>query len=94
MESPLEQFKTAIAADNVPSAVAALQHAEVREQINNCLFDFGRPPLLVGRSPQMVDVLLEAGADIGKVSEFWAPGFWLDEIPPKSASICWPRALC
>ncbi len=81
MDNALQQFKTAIAVDNVTAAAAALQHPEVCDEINNGIFDYGRPPLLEARSQQMVDLLLEAGADIAKLSEFWSPGFWLDEVP-------------
>ena len=52
----------------------------MRDQISNGLFDYGRPPLLAARSPEMVDLLLEAGADIDKMVEFWSPGFWLQEV--------------
>ena len=81
MENSLEQLKTAIADDDVTAAAAALQHAEVGDEISSGIFAYGRPPLLAARSPEMVDLLLEAGADIGKMSDFWSPGFWLDEVP-------------
>ncbi len=81
LKDALEQFKTAIAADNVPAASVALQHAEAHDEISNGIFPYGRPPLLEARSREMVDLLLEAGADFGKMSEFWAPGFWLDGVP-------------
>lgn len=29
----------------------------------------------------MVDLLLEGGADIETVAQFWANGFWLENIP-------------
>ena len=83
MKRSLEQFKTAIVADDVTAAAAALQHAEECNEISNGIFDYGRPPLLEARSPEMVDLLLEAGADIDMLSEFWSPGFWLDEVPPE-----------
>lgn len=83
MKSPLEQFKTAIVADDVTAATATLQHAEVYAEISNGIFDYGRPPLLEAHSPAMVDLLLKAGADIDMLSEFWSPGFWLDEVPPQ-----------
>ena len=79
--NPLEQFKTAIIADDVTSTAAALQHAEVCDEISNGMFAYERPPLLEARSPEMVDLLLAAGADIGKMCEFWSQGFWLEEVP-------------
>ena len=81
LEDPLEQFKTAINDDNVSAASAALQHPVASDEINNGIFPYGRPPLLEAHSPEMVDLLLEAGADIGRMSEFWAPGFWLEGVP-------------
>ena len=54
MKNSLEQFKTAIANDNVTAAAAALKHAEVRDEISNGMFGYGRPPLLEARSPEMI----------------------------------------
>ncbi|MBT7096291.1 hypothetical protein HN937_02885, partial [Candidatus Poribacteria bacterium] len=81
MTTPLDQFKAAIAAADVTAVGAALTHAEVRDAIDDGMFGYGRPALLEARAPEMVDALLGAGADIGKMSEFWARGFWLDEVP-------------
>ena len=82
MESLLDQFKTAIMMDDVVTATSVLQQRKVCDEVNNGRFAYGRPPLLEARSPEIVDLLLEAGADIDKVSEFWALGFWVDDVPP------------
>ena len=81
MQSPLEEFKAAIPADDVPTASKALQHEEVINEISNGIFSYGRPPLLEARSREMVDLLLDAGSDIASMSQFWSPGFWIDEVP-------------
>ena len=83
MPDLLEQFTKAITVDDTTAAEAALQYSEVCDAIDRGLFAYGRPPLLEAHSPAMVDLLLEAGADIEKISAFWAPGFWLEEVPPK-----------
>ena len=82
MQNPLEQFRHAITVDDTTVAEAALQYSEVCDAIDRGLFAQGRPPLLEARSPAMVNLLLEAGANIEKISVFWAPGFWLEEVPP------------
>jgi ankyrin repeat protein len=80
MATPVDLFKAAIAAGDVPAVVAALQHAEVRDVIDDGMFGYGRPALLEARNAETVDALLDAGADIDKISEFWAPGFWLEMV--------------
>jgi len=81
MEHFVEQLKSAIASDDLPAAAAALQHTEARDEISNGIFAYGRPALLEARSPGMVDLLMDADADISTMNEFWAPGFWLEEVP-------------
>ena len=83
METPIDQFRTAITNDDTAAARAALQHAEVAAEIDGGLFADGRPPLLEARGAEMVDLLLQAGADIGKVNEFWSSGFWLEQVSPE-----------
>lgn len=85
MATPLDQFKAAIAAGDMTAVAAALENAEVRDVVDDGMFAYGRPALLEARSPAMVDLLLDAGADIGKISEFWARGFGLEEVPPRVA---------
>ncbi|MEO2003523.1 MAG: ankyrin repeat domain-containing protein [Candidatus Poribacteria bacterium] len=86
MPSALEEFKTAITDDDVAAAIAALEDAEARDEIDNGIFPYGRLPLIEARGPEMVDALLDAGADIDKASEFWGPGFWVDGMVPEVAA--------
>ena len=67
--SAREQFKTAITDDDVGAAIAALQDPEARDEIANGIFPYGRLPLIEARSPEMVDALLDAGADLMAVKE-------------------------
>jgi ankyrin repeat protein len=51
-------------------------HAELRERINQPLFSFNSPAIVAyADDAAMVDVLLEAGADPNRRSEWWAGGF-------------------
>lgn len=43
------------------------------------------PALAAVRSVPMADLLIGHGADLRKVSEWWAPGFWLDRVLPPVA---------
>lgn len=86
MQSSLDQFKAAITADDVSAAAAALEDAAARDEIDSGIFPYGRVPLIEARSKGMADLLLNAGADIDKVSQFWGPGFWVDEMAQEVAS--------
>ncbi len=77
----IQSFKAAIAADDLAGAEAALRCNAVVEAINSGIFPCGRPALLAARSPQMIDLLLNGGADIDCVGTFWASGFGLDTVP-------------
>ena len=50
-------------------------HPEIREHINDSAGDFGSRVVSGVRSRAMLDVLLEAGADINAKSDWWAGGF-------------------
>ena len=53
-----------------------VQHAELRARINDPVFSFNSPAIVAyANDPQMVDVLLEFGADPNRRSEWWAGGF-------------------
>jgi ankyrin repeat protein len=53
------------------------QHPQLKEQINAPIGPFDSPPIANVRSKEMLDVLLEAGADINAKSRWWAGGFCL-----------------
>ena len=52
-------------------------HPELKTRINDPLGPFDSPPIVNVRSRSMLDVLLEAGADINGKSQWWAGGFGL-----------------
>jgi len=77
--SPLEHAKTAVRDGDGPALRRLLgAHAELRKAINEPLFPFDSPALVAisGRgSVELVDVLLEFGADPNLRSRWWAGGF-------------------
>src|SRR5205085_9368091 len=52
-------------------------HPEMKEIINEPVAAFDAPVITRVRSREMLDVLLEAGADINAKSRWWAGGFGL-----------------
>ena len=75
----LEAFKTAVQnGDSVRLKTLLENHLELRTQIDAPLFAFDSPAILhaVGRKDRdVLDVLLEYGADINARSQWWAGGF-------------------
>jgi ankyrin repeat protein len=87
--SPAEALKAAVCdSDAVRVRELIQQHPELRAKINDPLPDygFGAQALFaaVQRSDRAtIDVLLQAGADIGKRTDWWAGGFGvLDDCDP------------
>ncbi|MGA8028124.1 MAG: ankyrin repeat domain-containing protein [Bryobacteraceae bacterium] len=87
--SPAEAFKLAVCASDAPRVRELLeQHPELRAKIDDPLpnYAFGQHALFaaVQRSHRAtIDVLLRAGADIRKRTEWWAGGFGvLDDCDP------------
>jgi ankyrin repeat protein len=87
-ESALEQIKSAYHADD-PDQVRELlnRHPEFKGRINDPVGPFDSPAIVNARSRRMLDVLLEAGADINARSQWWAGGFGLlDSASPDLAA--------
>lgn len=62
------------------------QRPELKARLNDPIGPFNSPAILFVRSKAMLDVLLEAGADINARSHWWAGGFGvLDQIKPELA---------
>jgi hypothetical protein len=87
--SPVEALKTAVCDSNATRVRAVLnQHPELQARIDDPLpnYGFGQHALFaaVQRSDRAtIDVLLRAGADIRKRTEWWAGGFGvLDDCDP------------
>ena len=87
--TPAEALKAAVCDSDAPRVADLLKkHPELRARIDDPLPDygFGQQALFaaVQRSDRAtIDVLLEAGADIRKRTEWWAGGFGvLDDCDP------------
>jgi ankyrin repeat protein len=75
---PIEQFKQAVQRGDAATVRAlAKQHAEVRATLNAPIFAFDAPALVFASDDHadVVDALLEAGADPNRRSDWWAGGF-------------------
>jgi ankyrin repeat protein len=76
--SPIEQFKKAIRDRDAKALRRVLaRHQEARAIINDPIFGFDSPALVsvADNGIEMVDVLLEFGADPNRRSSWWAGGF-------------------
>src|SRR5262245_50824883 len=85
---PLELLKQAFM-DNDSALVRKLldRNPGLRVKINQPIGAFGSPAITHARSREMLDVLLDAGADIDAKSNWWAGGFGLlHEAEPDLAS--------
>src|SRR5262245_45729164 len=75
---PIDVFKDAFVRDDAARCRELLaRNADVKANINQPLASFDSPVITCVRSRQMLDVLLEAGADINAKSRWWAGGFGL-----------------
>jgi ankyrin repeat protein len=87
-ENALERIKSAYRGDE-PDQVRELLnlHPELKERINDPVGPFDSPAIVNVRSRRMLDVLLDAGADINARSQWWAGGFGLlDSASPDLAT--------
>lgn len=75
---PFELFKQAFIDDDAPLFRRLLErHPSMKARINDPVAPFDAPAITQVRSREMLDVLLEAGADINARSRWWAGGFGL-----------------
>jgi ankyrin repeat protein len=76
--NPLEELKQALRSDNASVVQQILDRLpELKARINEPIGPFDSPAIVSARSPEMLDVLLEAGADLNAKSGWWAGGFGL-----------------
>jgi len=76
--NPMELFKKAFAQhDAVLFARLLEEYPEMKTRINDPVAAFDAPVITRVRSREMLEVLLEAGADINAKSRWWAGGFGL-----------------
>ena len=84
MTTPDAGFAEAMAAFNADDAAgvrgALLRYPEVRAKINEPLGPFDAPVIIYAKSREMLDVLIEGGADINARSRWWAGGFGLLDL--------------
>src|SRR5262249_6399184 len=74
----IEEFKQAFEQNDAARFRELLQrHPELKTGINEPIAAFDAPIITRARSREMLDVLLEAGADINAKSRWWAGGFGL-----------------
>ncbi len=76
-ESLIEQFKTAVNSYQDETLLQLLEdNPALREHINDPIFEFDSQAIVkVAMNRDMVDVLLNYGADINATTEWWAGGF-------------------
>ena len=74
----MERFKEAFEANDAASFKKLLErYPEVKARINEPVAAFDAPVITRARSREMLDVLIDAGADINAKSRWWAGGFGL-----------------
>jgi ankyrin repeat protein len=74
----VEALKQALRSNNASVVQQLLdRHPELRAKINEPIGPFDSPAIVSARSPEMLDVLLAAGADLNAKSSWWAGGFGL-----------------
>jgi ankyrin repeat protein len=74
----LDQLKSAFHKDDAPLLQQLLErHPEFKSRLDEPIGPFDSPAITHVRSREMLDVLLEAGADINAKSRWWAGGFGL-----------------
>jgi ankyrin repeat protein len=75
---PMELFKRAFKTDDAVFFRRLVErYPEAKKKINEPIAAFDSPAIIHVRSPEMLDALLEAGADINERSRWWAGGFGL-----------------
>jgi ankyrin repeat protein len=85
---PIAQAKKAFHEDDARALRKLIeQFPELKTKINEPISHFDSPPIIHVRSRAMLDVMLDAGADINAKSRWWAGGFeLLDQAIPELAA--------
>ena len=75
---PVDELKQALRNGKASDVRQILdRHSELKAKINEPIGPFDSPPIVGVRSPDMLDVLLAAAADLNAKSTWWAGGFGL-----------------
>jgi len=78
MPEAIAEIEEALRNDDAPRVRTLLQlHPELKARINDPVAPFDAPVITCVRSREMLDALLDAGADINAKSQWWAGGFGL-----------------
>lgn len=90
---PADQFKAAFQADLAGEVRELLAgHPELRGLVTEPWGHFDSPPVVTARSREMLEVLLDFGADINARSQWWAGSFGLlDSAAPALAEFAISR---
>ena len=80
----LDQFRQLVRAGDAAGLDALLStHPELRDTLDDPHFDFGSTALIIAKhNLELVDVLLQHGADINAKSQWWAGDFHILEVTP------------
>lgn len=77
-DDPVELFKRAFKTDDAVFLRKLVERfPEMKTKVNEPVAAFDSPAIIHARSPEMLDALIEAGADINARSRWWAGGFGL-----------------
>jgi hypothetical protein len=83
-----QEVRRAFKADDAAAIRRLLErHPELKTKINELSSDFNSQLITQVRSAAMLDVLLEAGADINATSQWWAGGFGLLDCADRELSL-------
>src|SRR3954465_15730548 len=75
---PIELFNKACKTDDAVLLRELIERfPQMKAKVNEPVAAFDSPAIIHARSPEMLDALLEAGADINARSRWWAGGFGL-----------------
>jgi ankyrin repeat protein len=75
---PIAELNQALRADSASLLREILERfPELKARINEPIGQFDSPAIVCARSPEVLDVLLAAGADLNAKSSWWAGGFGL-----------------
>jgi len=78
--SSTEDIRTALDSDDLVFVETLLRDKQSVGQLNLGWFGLAGPPLVIAQSTAMVDTLLQYGADVARVSEWWGSGRELGDV--------------
>lgn len=78
--TPTDGIRTALESNDLLGVTTFLEDTQSIDQLNSGWFGMSKPPLVLAQSTAMVDVLLQYGADVTGVSEWWQSGVGLEDV--------------